>query len=67
MTRHALLIGISEFRDQRLNRLNAPSNDVIALRRILLDPDRGAFDTVEISVNEDYQAVRDRVAMTVQP
>ena len=30
MARYALLIGVSEFADQRLARLNAPTNDVIA-------------------------------------
>jgi hypothetical protein len=34
MARHALLIGVSEFTDKRLSRLNAPTNDVTALRRI---------------------------------
>ena len=45
---------MSEFADQRLARLNAPTNDVIALRRILQDSSRGSFDTVELSVNEDH-------------
>ena len=54
MARYALLIGLSEFADQRLARLNAPTNDVIALRRILQDSSRGSFDTVELSVNEDH-------------
>jgi hypothetical protein len=45
MARHALLIGVSEFTDQRLARLNAPINDVIALRSILQDTSRGSFDT----------------------
>jgi uncharacterized caspase-like protein len=35
MARRALLIGVSEFADKRLARLNAPANDVIALREIL--------------------------------
>src|SRR5690349_17350078 len=66
MARHALLIGVSDFADSRLNRLNAPVNDVIALRGILQDPERGGFDGVELSVNEDYLAVRDRLARLYQ-
>jgi uncharacterized caspase-like protein len=66
MARHALLIGVSEFADSRLNRLNAPTNDVIALRRILQDAARGGFDSVEMSINEDFLAVRDRIAKLYQ-
>src|SRR5689334_8700757 len=66
MARHALLVGVSEFQDQRLDRLNAPINDVIALRGILQDPARGRFDSVELSINEDYMAIRDRLARLYQ-
>jgi hypothetical protein len=62
VARHALLIGVSEFADQRLARLNAPTNDVIALRGILQDSSRGSFDSVELSVNEDFLAVRDHLS-----
>jgi uncharacterized caspase-like protein len=62
MARHALLIGVSEFTDQRLARLNAPTNDVIALRGVLQDAARGGFDSVELSIDEDFLAVRDRVS-----
>jgi uncharacterized caspase-like protein len=59
MARHALLIGVSDFVDKRLSRLNAPTNDVIALREILLDKTRGDFDTVELSLNEDFVGMRE--------
>jgi uncharacterized caspase-like protein len=62
VARHALLIGVSEFTDQRLARLNAPTNDVIALRGILQDSSRGSFDSVELSVNEDILTVRDHLS-----
>jgi hypothetical protein len=62
MARHALLIGVSEFADKRLARLNAPENDVIALRGILRDSSRGGFDSVELSLNEDFLAVRDHLS-----
>ena len=60
MARHALLIGVSEFADERLARLNAPTNDVIALRGILQDSSRGNFDSVELSLNEDFLRLRDQ-------
>ena len=62
MARHALLIGVSEFSDERLARLNAPTNDVTALRGILQDSSRGNFDSVELSLNEDFLAVRDHLS-----
>jgi hypothetical protein len=62
MARHALLIGVSEFADQRLARLNAPTNDVIALQGILQDGSRGNFDSVELSLNEDFLAIRDHLS-----
>src|SRR5215472_15453647 len=62
MARHALLIGVSEFADERLARLNAPTNDVIALRGILEDTSHGNFDSVELSLNKDFLAVRDHIS-----
>src|SRR5580704_14163141 len=62
MARHALLIGVSEFADERLARLNAPTNHVMALRGILQDSSRGSFDGVELSLNEDFLAVRDHLS-----
>jgi uncharacterized caspase-like protein len=62
MARRALLIGVSEFADKRLARLNAPANDVIALREILQDGSRGGFDAVELSLNEDFVGMRDHLS-----
>ncbi len=62
MARHALLIGVSEFADERLARLNAPINDVTALQGLLRDISRGHFDSVELSLNEDFLAVRDHLS-----
>lgn len=62
MARHALLIGVSDFADKRLARLNAPTNDVIALRSILQDASRGGFDSVELSINDDFVAMRDHLS-----
>jgi uncharacterized caspase-like protein len=66
MARHALLIGVSEFTDERLARLNAPTNDVTALQGILRDTSRGNFDSVELSLNEDFLAVRDHLSRFFQ-
>ena len=62
MGRHALLIGIFEFADQRLTRLNSPINDVLRLQRILEDKSRGGFDSVELALNESFLALRDRLS-----
>jgi Caspase domain len=62
MARRALLIGVSDFADKRLARLNAPTNDVIALRGVLQDGSRGYFDEVQLSVNDDFVAMRDHVS-----
>ena len=62
MARHALLIGVSEFADARLARLNAPANDVTALQGLLQDSSRGGFDSVELSLNEDFLVVRDHLS-----
>jgi uncharacterized caspase-like protein len=62
MAAHALLIGVSEFADGRLARLNAPTNDVIALRDVLEDASRSGFDSIALSLNEDFLVVRDRLS-----
>ena len=62
MARHALLIGVSDFADKRLARLTAPTNDVIALRAVLQDQSLGDFDSVELSVNDDFVAMRDHLS-----
>lgn len=62
MARHALLIGMSEFADKRLARLNAPTNDILALRGLLQDNARGGFDSVALSLNDDFVAMRDHLS-----
>jgi formylglycine-generating enzyme required for sulfatase activity len=62
MGRHALLIGVSEFVDERLARLNAPIKDVTKLQEILRDTNRGRFDSVELSANENFLEMRDRLS-----
>ncbi|HSU04549.1 MAG TPA: caspase family protein [Acetobacteraceae bacterium] len=62
MARRGLLIGVSEFDDNRLAALNAPQSDVEALSAILRDPARGGFDQIAVSINEDFLTLRDRLA-----
>ena len=62
MAQHALLIGVSRFDDSRLAALNAPADDVKALGAVLRDRQRGGFDNVAISLDEDFLTVRDRLA-----
>ena len=43
--REALLIGNSNFSDELLSRLSAPSNDVISLKNVIESPEVGSFST----------------------
>ncbi len=61
MSAHALLIGISQFQDSKLAKLNAPISDVEAFAQVLRDPSRGAFDSVVSSIDEDFVTIRDRL------
>ena len=58
MARHALLVGVADFDDPRLNRLNAPLADVEKLAELLRDPARGAFDTVKTVTSGDFLETR---------
>jgi hypothetical protein len=66
MGRHAPLIGVSSFTDNRLAQLNAPVNDVIKLQAVLQEPSLGNFDSLELSLNEDFLPVRDRLSHLFQ-
>lgn len=56
--RHALLIGMDFFQDDRLSRLLAPKEDVLSLREALLEPKIGAFDTAEVFFNSDLVPIQ---------
>lgn len=60
--RRALLVGISRFDDPNIHPLNAPIRDVSAFSEVLRDPEICNFDDVEPSLDEDYQAVRNKIA-----
>ena len=62
MSAHALLIGVSRFDDHKLAKLNSPIEDVQAFAGVLKDPQRGAFDSVEVSLNQDLLTIRDKLS-----
>ena len=62
MAAYALLVGISQFTDPRLAKLNAPRGDVEALAQVLQDPPRGGFDNVATCIDSDAQTIRDQLA-----
>ncbi|HZD56072.1 MAG TPA: caspase family protein, partial [Anaerolineales bacterium] len=56
--RLALVIGNSIFRDPTLARLLTPDADVGGLADVLLDPEIGAFDDVNLVVNMAASSIR---------
>jgi formylglycine-generating enzyme required for sulfatase activity len=60
--KRALLIGNSQFADERLARLFAPAEDVHALRAVLADSVIGGFDQVDILLDHSLQPVRRAIA-----
>ena len=62
MGAHALLIGISHFDDPKLAALNSPKEDVQAFAQVLKDPQRGGFDSVEVSIDNDLLTIRDQLS-----
>ncbi len=63
MAAHALLIGISRFDDPKLAKLESPKGDVEALANVLRSPDRGAFDSVTVSIDKDLMSIRDNLSV----
>jgi hypothetical protein len=57
MVKVALLIGVSEY-EPGLSLLPAAVKDIEALRRVLQDPEMGAFDEVKILANPDPQIMQ---------
>lgn len=60
--RQALVIGNSEYADDRLSRLQKPGADAAALARVLRDPAIGCFDGVTLLLNESAMAARKAIA-----
>lgn len=62
MGSYALLIGISHFDDPKLAKLDSPKGDVETLANVLKSPDRGAFDSVTLSIDKDPLTIRDQLS-----
>jgi Caspase domain len=62
MGAHALLVGISQFDDPKLAKLNSPHSDVEAFAGVLKDPARGGFDSVSVSIDQDVLTIRDQLS-----
>jgi len=62
MGAHALLVGISQFDDPKLAKLNSPKSDVEAFAGVLKDPTRGGFDSVSVSIDQDVLTIRDHLS-----
>lgn len=60
--KRALLIGNGRFADARLARLFAPTEDVAALKHVLLDPEIGGFDSVDVLTDQPLVPVRRAIA-----
>ncbi|HBX68161.1 MAG TPA: ABC transporter substrate-binding protein, partial [Chloroflexi bacterium] len=60
--RLALIIGNSLYSDITLARLQTPDSDVGALGEILLDPELGGFDDVNVLVNVSSHVIRRTIA-----
>jgi AAA-like domain/TIR domain/Caspase domain len=58
--RVALLIGISEY-GEGLPTLLTPPNDILAMQRVLQNPDVGGFDEVEILANPNLFQINDAI------
>ncbi len=60
--RLALIIGNSTYLDRALSRLRSPDADVGALGEVLLDPELGGFDDVNVLVNMSSHIIRRSIA-----
>jgi|GEM_PF-1841160 len=56
--RHALLVGVSFFQDEKLSRLLAPQEDVYRLREALLRTDVGGFSSAQVLFDSDLVAIQ---------
>jgi hypothetical protein len=60
--RAALLIGATEYSDHRLAALSAPQSDIDGLAEVLSSAAIGAFQTVDVLMNESNEELRRRIA-----
>jgi uncharacterized caspase-like protein len=61
-TKHALLIGNTEYNDAGLSHLRAPEADIHALADLLTDPQVGEFDSITTLLNKPYNTVSIAIA-----
>jgi Caspase domain/WD domain, G-beta repeat len=59
--RSALIISADAYSDPKLKRLRSPAVEAEALRRVLENPEIGSFESVELSLNESNQVVREKI------
>jgi molecular chaperone DnaJ len=60
-TRVALLVGCSHYDDRRFSRLEAPCQDVAAVRRVLANPEIGDFSVEQPLLNKPSTEVKGRI------
>jgi len=59
--KYALIIGNTEYTDSGLAQLNAPGKDAEDFARVLRDKEIGAFDEVDILLNQPEHVVREAI------
>ena len=59
--KYALIIGNSEYQDLGLSQLPTPSQDAQGLAEVLRDPDIGAFDGVNIVLDQTADKIMEAI------
>ncbi len=62
ITKYALIIANTEYKDPKLAKLAAPANDAEALARVLQSPELAAFEEVKTLINETEPKTRRTIA-----
>lgn len=57
----ALIIGNNEYQDPKLAQLSSPSQDVEGFSQVLKDPNVGAFDVVDVLLNQSSSIVSEAI------
>lgn len=64
--KHALIVGIGEFRDPRINRLQYTAKDAQDLYDFLVDPEGGRFPAQNVHLLKDAAATRQGILTAIQ-
>ena len=59
--KHAFLVGVGSYEDEGLSNLDSPAMDVKDWAKILENPELGAFDRVQVAIDEDAHELQDRI------